>query len=72
MDGLSWLKQKVPSIDEMSSTLEMKREEEMTYLREMNGASLMLEVAEGLECGEDVVPNEETDSITAKFHRLKF
>ena len=42
----------------------MKKEEETTYLREMNGASLMLEVEEGLECGEDVVPNQETDSVT--------
>lgn len=47
----------------MFSTLEMKKEEETIYLREMNGVFLMLEVAEGFECGEDVVFNEEIDSV---------
>lgn len=72
MDGLSWLKQTAPLLDEMSCALEMKKEDETTYLREMNGVSLMLEVAESLECGEDVVHNEETVSITREIPSFEF
>ena len=51
-------------LDEMSSELRLTGAEKPRYLRKMNGAALMLEIAGSLECGDDVVLDEEAQSST--------
>ena len=55
VDGQSWIKITAPLLHEMSSSSDTNKMEDIVHLREMNGASLMLEIADRLEITEDVV-----------------
>ena len=53
ISGLSWLRKATKLLNELTVGPDGKVEEGTVYLREMNGASLMLEIAEFLEVNED-------------------
>ena len=57
LDGLSWLQRATSLMKEISNS-PRAGEETVTYLREMNGASLMLELAESLEESGEVLLDE--------------
>jgi len=54
LDGLSWLERSTTLMDGLSNGSNADKENSTVYLREMNGASLMLEIAERLELSEDL------------------
>ena len=54
ISGLSWLRKATKLLNELTFGPDGKGEERTVYLREMNGASLMLEIAEFLEFNEDI------------------
>ncbi|CAH3181895.1 unnamed protein product [Porites lobata] len=63
LDGLSCLQRTTKLMDDFS--IGPNANKEMVYLREMNGASLMLEIAERLELSEDLFLEDNIDQASA-------
>lgn len=73
VNGMSWIKEASALLDDLSTNREESGE--IGYLREMSGVSLMLEIAESLEAGEDVwlnenVPSSDIIDIAASYRPL--
>lgn len=58
IDGLAWIEKTIELLNELSNGEKAENQEDTVYLREMYGASLMLEIAESLESSEDVLLNK--------------
>lgn len=54
LDGLSWVEKVRNSLNATLRSLDADNEDEVVYLREMNGASLTLEIAENLERSDEI------------------
>lgn len=58
MDGLTWIEKTTELLRKLPNNENTEKQDENVYLREVNGASLMLEIAESLESSEDVLLNK--------------
>ena len=58
MDGLTWIEKTTELLSKLPNNENAEKQDENVYLREVNGASLMLEIAESLESSEDVLLNK--------------
>ena len=58
MDRLTWIEKTTELLRKLPNNENTEKQDENVYLREVNGASLMLEIAESLESSEDVLLNK--------------
>ena len=58
INGLAWIEKTTELLSKILSDENAEKQDDKVYLREVNGASLMLEIAESLESSEDVVLNK--------------
>ena len=58
MDRLTWIEKTTELLSKLPNNENAEKQDENVYLREVNGASLMLEIAESLESSEDVLLNK--------------
>lgn len=58
VDGMAWIEKTTELLSKLPIDKNLEKQDDNVYLREVNGASLMLEIAENLESSEDVLLNK--------------